>query len=243
VTVACPQEALFIHAAALTAIMTSVCDGMADLARILGDRRKNALVIGPGLGVGEATCDIALGALAAEIGAPRPRRAIVLDADALTSFAGNATRLAEAIRASQATVVLTPHDGEFRKLFENWRSKGEAGAGGKLDLLQSQSKLERTRAAAALTGAIVVLKGPDTVVADPSGLATIAYDLPPWLATAGSGDVLAGLVGGLLAQGMSPFEAASAAVWMHGAAARHFGPGLIAEDIPENLPAVFRLLM
>jgi len=108
--------------------------------------------------------------------------------------------------------------------------------------LQSDSKLDRTRAAAALSGAAVILKGPDTVAAHPQGLASIAEDLPPWLATAGSGDVLAGMTGGLLAQAMPLFEAASAAVWLHGAAARHFGLGLIAEDIPENLPPVLQAL-
>ncbi|MGH6851609.1 MAG: ADP-dependent NAD(P)H-hydrate dehydratase, partial [Methylocella sp.] len=146
-----------------------------------------------------------------------------------------------------------PHDGEFARLF------GPAGQNDKsrwlgldmpeqillshFDGLHSQSKLDRARAAAALSGAVAVLKGPDTVVADPGGLAAIAEDLPPWLATAGSGDVLAGIAGGLLAQSMPSFEAACAAVWLHGGAARHFGPGLVAEDIPENLPPVLQALL
>ncbi len=109
--------------------------------------------------------------------------------------------------------------------------------------MKSDSKLERTRHAAVLSGATVLLKGPDTTVAGPDGMATIAYELPPWLATAGSGDVLAGIIGGLLAQGMPAFEAASAAAWLHGAAAAHFGPGLISEDIPEHLPPVYRRLI
>jgi ADP-dependent NAD(P)H-hydrate dehydratase / NAD(P)H-hydrate epimerase len=156
------------------------------------------------------------------------------------------------IRRRSRGVVLTPHDGEFARLFghagQNDRSQWlgldmlEQVLLSHFDGLHSKSKLDRARAAAALSGAVVVLKGPDTVVADPEGLATIAEDLPPWLATAGSGDVLAGIAGGLLAQSMPPFEAASAAVWLHGAAARHFGPGLIAEDIPENLPPVLRAL-
>lgn len=234
VTVATPKEALPVHAAALTAIMTRGCDSVEELSQLLGDRRKNALVMGPGLGVGEETRALVLSALAADAAAMPPRRAIVLDADALTSFQGDALRLAQAIRASKAPVVLTPHEGEFSRLF---RSTGEDEA------LRSVSKLERTRVAAAVSGAVVVLKGADTVVADPSGRATIAHDLPPWLATAGSGDVLAGMICGLLAQSMPVFEAASAAVWLHGAAARAFGPGLIAEDIPEALPDVLRALL
>jgi hydroxyethylthiazole kinase-like uncharacterized protein yjeF len=228
VTILTPADALPAHAAALTAIMIRLCESPEDLDSILQDHRLNVLVMGPALGVGEATCQLVLAALSA----PRPkgegRRAFVLDADALTSFANCLPLLTEAIHASESPVVLTPHDGEFKRLFGGHVSEG--------------SKLEKTRAAAVLSGATVLLKGPDSTVAEPGGRATIAYDLPPWLATAGSGDVLAGIIGGLLAQGMPVFEAASAAVWLHGAAAAHFGPGLISEDIPENLPPVYRRL-
>jgi hydroxyethylthiazole kinase-like uncharacterized protein yjeF len=236
VTVATPQHALAAHAAALTAIMTRICDGPEDLAELLADARKNAVIMGPGLGVGAATRALVAAALAPQ--PAEPPRAIVLDADALTSFAGNALDLAAKITAFGGSVVITPHDGEFARLF----AANEAGlrAHPLAVALASSSKLARARAAAALLGAVVVLKGADTVVASPDGRATIACDAPPWLATAGSGDVLAGFVGGLLAQSMPAFEAANAAVWLHGAAAREFGPGLIAEDIPESLPVVLR---
>ncbi len=237
VTVATPQEALAVHAAALTAIMTRVCNGPEGLAELLRDGRKNAVVMGPGMGVGPATKAMVRTALAKE--APlAPPRAVVLDADALTSFAGNPMQLAAAVKEFGGSVVLTPHDGEFARLFA--AKEGELRDHPQAAALASASKLERARAAAALLGAIVILKGADTVVASPDGRATIACDAPPWLATAGSGDVLAGMVGGLLAQSMPMFEAANAAVWLHGAAAREFGPGLIAEDIPESLPPVLR---
>ncbi len=126
---------------------------------------------------------------------------------------------------------MTPHDGEFARLF-----------GGVAQITGAASKLERTRDAARLMGCVVLLKGPDTVVAAPDGRATIAENAPPYLATAGAGDVLAGLAGGLLAQGMAPFEAASAAVWLHGEAAREAGPGLIADDLPDALRPVYARL-
>jgi ADP-dependent NAD(P)H-hydrate dehydratase / NAD(P)H-hydrate epimerase len=237
VTVATPNEALPIHAAALTAIMTVICDGPEDLAQILSDARKNAVVIGPGLGVGKVTRDLVLAALSPG----ETARGIVLDADALTSFTGEPMRLAEAIATSGRPVVLTPHDGEFARLFAT--REGEGRDHPATENLSSKSKLARARAAAALMRATMVLKGADTVVADPQGRATIAQNAPPWLATAGSGDVLAGIIAGLLAQGMPAFEAASAAVYLHAACGRSFGPGLIAEDIPEQLPQALRQLI
>ena len=226
VTVATPAAALPIHAAALTAIMTRVTDDAAEFAEILADPRKNAVAMGPGLGTGEGTCALVHAALSSTSGrAGGEPRAIVLDADALTSFADRPRELFGAISSSHHAVVLTPHDGEFAKLF-----------GSVMEM--SRPKLERTRAAAVASGATVVLKGPDTVVAHPDGRASIAMSDAPWLATAGSGDVLAGIIAGLLAQAMPPFEAASAGVWMHAEAARRFGPGLISEDLPDGLPSV-----
>lgn len=251
VTVATPREALCAHAAALTAIMTSICDDPGDLDALLADRRKNALIMGPALGVGGKTRDLVRRALSPDLPPGRTRRALVLDADALTSFAEDACGLARLIRQSGKDVVLTPHEGEFARLFghagkndeSQWAALFPAGDfTPNVAALRSESKLERACAAAALTSATLILKGPDTVVADKAGFASIGEDLPPWLATAGSGDVLAGITGGLLAQAMPLWEAASAAVWLHGAAARHFGPGLIAEDIPEHLPPVLQSL-
>lgn len=239
VTLASPRDALAVNAAHLTAIMLTPCDGAAELVGILQDRRFNALVMGPGGGVGQVMRDCVLAALSsADSG-----RGIVLDADALTSFVGAADILAGAIRGFPGSVVLTPHDGEFNRLFKTSSrlpdSNPEADESFS-QALRAPSKLTRAREAARLTGAIVVIKGADTVVAHPDGRAAIANDLPPWLATAGSGDVLAGLIAANLACGAPAFEAACAGVWMHGAAARAFGPGLIAEDIAEQMPKVFR---
>jgi hydroxyethylthiazole kinase-like uncharacterized protein yjeF len=225
VTLATPRDALAVNASALTAVMVRAVDTVIEFAELLGDKRLNTCVIGPGAGVGDRTCDLVLTALTA-------KRGLVLDADALTSFAGAPDRLFEAIKAAaNPQVVLTPHEGEFPRLFSDISNKHPG-----------RSKLERVRAAAERSGAVVLLKGPDTVVASPDGRATIAANAPPWLATAGAGDVLSGMIAGLLAQGAPAFEAASTGVWMHGEAAREAGPGLIAEDLSETLPAVFRRL-
>jgi hydroxyethylthiazole kinase-like uncharacterized protein yjeF len=160
------------------------------------------------------------------------KRRTVLDADALTSFADKPEDLFEVIKTmTENSVVLTPHQGEFSRLFSEMDNKHPF-----------KSKLERVRAAAVRSGAVVLLKGPDTVVAAPDGRAAIAGNAPPWLATAGSGDVLSGLIAAMLAQSVPAFEAACIGVWMHGEAGREAGPGLIAEDLPEVLPAVFRRL-
>jgi len=225
VTLASPRNALAVNAAALTAVMVRAIDTVVEFAELLTDKRLNACVIGPGAGLGDRTRGFVLTALSA-------KRRLVLDADALTSFADAPDRLFEAIKATHdPQVVLTPHEGEFPRLFSDISNKHP-----------QRSKLERVRAAAERSAAIVLLKGPDTVVASPDGRAAIAANSPPWLATAGAGDVLSGMIAGMLAQGVPAFEAACIGVWMHGKAAREAGPGLIAEDLPEVLPAVFRHL-
>jgi ADP-dependent NAD(P)H-hydrate dehydratase / NAD(P)H-hydrate epimerase len=218
VTVASPRDAVAINASQLTAIMVREADDARGLKALLADPRKNAVLIGPGVGVGERTKEMVLAALKSDA-------AVVLDADALTSFADTPDELFAVIASRAAPVVLTPHDGEFARLFSN---------------LAGLPKLDRGRQAAARSAAVIALKGADTVVAAPDGQASINATTSPWLATAGTGDVLAGMVLGLLAQGMPAFEGASAAVWLHGAAAKAFGPGLIAEDLPEMLPEVLR---
>ena len=214
-TIAVPRVALPIYAAALTSVMVRPLEAPADFDRLLDDPRFSALLIGPGAGTGEET----RGRVLAMLGSGRPT---LLDADAITAFQSDPAALDRAIRGP---CVLTPHDGEFRRLFD-----------------PSGDKLTRTRAAARRSGAAIVLKGSDTVIAAPDGRAIINSNAPPTLATAGSGDVLSGIVLGLLAQAMDPFLAAAAAVWLHGAAAAEFGPGLIAEDLPDLLPGVFRRL-
>jgi hydroxyethylthiazole kinase-like uncharacterized protein yjeF len=159
-------------------------------------------------------------------------RAVVLDADALTSFADDPATLTNALKQRGRATVLTPHQGEFERLFK--KAPEVLGIG---------SKIEKARAAAQHLDAVVLLKGADTVVAEPGGRVAVADNGAPWLATAGSGDVLAGFVAGLLAQGMPGFEAAAAAVWLHGEAARAFGPGLISEDLSEALPQVLCRLL
>jgi ADP-dependent NAD(P)H-hydrate dehydratase / NAD(P)H-hydrate epimerase len=226
VTIASPRAALPINAAANLAVMVRPVDGARELADFLADPRRNAVVLGPGGGVGREMQELALAALAGP-------RAVVLDADALTSFAEAPQALFQAIgKRGKAATLLTPHEGEFLRLFKSMEALDKAA-----------SKLDRARKAAEISGAVVLLKGSDTVVAAPDGRAAIADNAPPWLATAGSGDVLAGFAAGLLAQGMPCFEAAAAAVWLHGEAGSEAGPGLIAEDLPEVLPKVYRRLL
>ncbi|MES1990240.1 MAG: NAD(P)H-hydrate dehydratase [Pseudomonadota bacterium] len=221
VTVASPPNAVLVNAGHLTSIMLTPCANADVLSKLLEDKRKNACLIGPGNGVGQGTRENVLAALLS--GA-----AIVLDADALTSFAENPRDLFVAITGYFAgPTVLTPHEGEFKRLFPNL-----AG-----------SRLSRARAAAREAGAIIVLKGPDTIIASPEGEAIINANAGPELATAGSGDVLAGIILGLIAQGVPAFEAAAMGVWLHGAAGERAGHGLIAEDLPEALPAVWAQLL
>jgi NAD(P)H-hydrate epimerase len=218
VTVLCPASSLPTYAASLTAVMVRpFSERSSDFQEYLNDSRQNAILLGPGAGVGEALCKKVEASL-------KSGKAAVLDADALTSFAGEPARLFEIFKKNP-NVLMTPHEGEFSRLF-----------GGEGD------KLSRARQASAFCGATVLLKGADTVVAGPDGRASILTEAPSTLATAGSGDVLAGIALGLLAQSMPIFDAASAAAWLHAEAARAFGPGLIAEDLADQLPGVFSKL-
>ena len=216
VTVASPPDALNVNATQLTAVMTESFGDQEEFEILLSMRRRNAVLLGPGNGVTDATRANVLAAL-------RTSAACVLDADALTAFADQGGKL---IAAITGPCVLTPHDGEFARLF---------GA----PVVQT-GKLDTVQVAAKKSGAVVLLKGADTVIAAPDGRSTINSNAPPELATAGTGDVLSGLVVGLMAQGMAPFEAACAAAWIHGAAGAIIGPGLIAEDLAEALPQVLR---
>jgi hydroxyethylthiazole kinase-like uncharacterized protein yjeF len=214
-TIAVPEVAFPVYAAALTSIMVHPIRQVGDLGRLLCDPRYTAFLIGPGAGVNDATHASALELLATS-------RPVLIDADAISVFAAKASELAAAIRGP---CVMTPHEGEFARVFD---AQGD--------------KLTRARKAARQSGAVIVLKGADTVVAAPDGRAIVNTNAPATLATAGSGDVLGGLILGLLAQGMDVFLAAAAGVWIHGAAATTFGPGLIAEDLPDLVPCVLREL-
>ncbi|MGD9799353.1 MAG: NAD(P)H-hydrate dehydratase, partial [Parvularculaceae bacterium] len=217
VTMLSPADACDENAAHLTAVMLREAQGAAAIAEALADKRFTAALIGPGAGVGPGTKDCVLTILNSSAGA-------ILDADALTSFEGDAASLLAALRPDD---VMTPHAGEFARLFP---------------ALKDKPRLEAARAAAAQAKAVIVLKGADTIIAAPDGRAIINSNAPFDLATAGAGDVLAGVIAGMRAQGMPGFEAAAAGAWLHGAAAQRIGPGLIAEDLPNALPQVMRAL-
>ena len=228
VTLATPRDALEVNAAANLAVMVRPIDTAAEFEAMLADRRFNAVAIGPGAGVGQHVREMALTALAGP-------RSVVLDADALMSFAEHAELLFATLKKNR-NAVLTPHAGEFHRLFDKSLENLPVVAASNLSI----SKLSATTAAASIGGAVVVHKGADTVIAAPDGRIAINANAPPWLATAGSGDVLAGLITGLAAQGMPAFEAATAAVWIHGEAAADAGPGMISEDLAPRFGEVYR---
>lgn len=211
VTCAVPASALMVYAAHLTSVMITPLPDMNRFDELLADRRISALVLGPGQGLHEDTRHTVLQTL-------KSGKAAVLDADALTVFADDPGVLLAALNEN---CVLTPHEGEFARIFE-----------------RTSDRLHDVRKAAMQSGSVIVLKGPDTIIAHPDGRALINGNAPPELATAGSGDVLAGFIGGLLAQGLDAIDAAAAGVWLHGEVGQEGGPGLIAEDLPDLLPAV-----
>ncbi len=226
VSIATLPEAAAIYASSLLSVLVKPVEGLAEFNALLSDPRVTSAVVGPGSGVTSSTH--AYGKAVLEAG-----KACVLDADALTVFSEppqGPTELFESIAESAGPCVLTPHEGEFGRMF------GRCG-------LSAGSKLARAREAARLSGATVLLKGYDTVIAAPDGRAVINSNAPAHLATAGAGDVLAGLIGGLLASGMAPFAAVCAAAWIQGDAATAFGPGLVAEDLLDQVPATLRMLV
>ncbi|TXH81877.1 MAG: NAD(P)H-hydrate dehydratase [Rhizobium sp.] len=210
VTIASPPEALSVNAGLLTAIMLHAIEDESALREWLADQRLSTFVLGPGFGAGERARQFCLALTA---------RHLVLDADGITSFRDNPQQLFDAFAKGETRLVLTPHEGEFARLFPDIAVDG------------TLSKIDKARAAAARAHAAIIYKGADSVIAAPDGRALINANAPPWLATAGSGDVLAGIVGGLMAQGAPAFEAAAAGVWLHGLAGQHAGKGLTAEDL------------
>lgn len=243
VTLACPPEALAENAARLDAIMLKTVSGGAELAKILADARINALCLGPGLGLDGRAAELVRVALTTQRQdqAPDPTSrglSLTLDADALTLISRDPTLFA----LLHKDCVLTPHGGEFARLFPDIAAKLNAPA----TKGPAYSKVDAACAAAARAGCVVLFKGSDTVIASPDGTCALnaaAYDrAAPWLATAGAGDVLAGFITGLLARGFQPQIATETAAWLHVESALSFGPGLIAEDLPEELPKVFRAM-
>ena len=220
VAVAAEGPSVAANAAHTTAVMVEPFAGLAGFARLLGDERRRAVVIGPGAGIGEATRGFVRASLTG-------KRATVIDADALTSFAGALGDLAAHIALGEGQAVLTPHEGEFHRLF-----------GATPEIAEAKGKIERARAAARACGGVVLYKGADTVVAAPDGRVAVSWRAPSILATAGSGDVLSGFIAGLMAQGASPFDAAVAAVWLHARCAESAGEGLTAEDLARQIGKV-----
>ncbi|TNB47218.1 NAD(P)H-hydrate dehydratase [Martelella lutilitoris] len=215
VTLAVPPNAAMVVANQVTAVMLKAVPDVAALDEWLEDKRLSAFVLGPGFGVGEKARAF-VSALAS--------RPLVLDADGISSFADEPDALFALLSGADPHCVLTPHEGEFARLFPDIAADDNIG------------KPEKARRAAERANAIVLYKGADTVIAAPDGRIAINANAPPWLATAGSGDVLAGIIGGLLAQGTPAFEAACAGAWLHGQAAKRAGEGLTAEDLPNHLP-------
>jgi NAD(P)H-hydrate epimerase len=216
VSIAAPEAARAIYLAGDPGNLVTGLTDTPDIEELVADKRRTAVLVGPGNGATMATGRHAISAL-------RAGKPVVVDADALSAFAHAPDDLFGFTR--RCPCVLTPHDGEFARLFS---TEGD--------------RLQRARRAAERCGAVVLLKGADTVIAAPDGRAAVNGNAPAWLATAGSGDVLAGLIVGLLAQGVPPFQAACAGAWMQGEAASRFGAGLIAEDLPEQIPAVLSAL-
>jgi len=219
VSVACDQDALPVYAASFEAIMTKLTKSTEEFSQLTQDDRVKSVLVGPGAGVTQQTKEIVLSAL-------KHKKSCVLDADALSVFSDNPQSLFDAI---QFPCILTPHQGEFERLF------------GKL--IHSDDKLLRAKRAASLSHALIIYKGFNTIIAAPDGRTVINTNATPYLATAGTGDALAGICVGLLAQGMPAFEAACAAVWLHAETAAHFGAGLIAEDIADSLPTILKTIL
>ena len=222
VTIASPTDAIPINAAHLTSVMLQKADNPKDLKNLLKDKRFNCVALGPGMPPDKQTMAMVKQVLELQ-------RKTVLDAGALTAFAGKPETLFKHIEKNPSDTFLTPHEGEFVRLFP--------------DEFTMDSKIDKALSAAKRSGAIVVLKGPDTIVASPSGQVSVSDNAPPWLATAGSGDVLAGIIAGLASQGMPGFHAANAAVWLHGDAANRLGPGMISSDLDQGLHQSIKALV
>jgi NAD(P)H-hydrate epimerase len=219
ITIACSKKALPLYALRCMSFMTAIASKLREFEELLEDQRKNTVLLGPGNGINGATRDAIMASLKA-------RKNTVLDADALTAFEGEPWEL---FREINSPVVMTPHEGEFRRLFPALDDS-------------DVSKVMRASEAASMSNAVIVLKGNDTVIAHPDGRVAINTNAPAWLATAGSGDVLSGIIAGIMANGVDAFTASCMAVWLHGEAANMAGIGLIAEELPDYLPVVLRML-